>query len=160
MCLTDDVLLEELATARVAGWELCWEQGLIRFKNGLLDIHGLSAASGSSDIRAVQIEIASSLPFTMDGRLEHWNYKTFTLGDLDDFAISCFIYNRRIHALGTLCGRRKRTGGDYMEPVDGVHHGLALEVQGLWYVLLERLLLEDRKGKSPRILIPVQGAYV
>jgi hypothetical protein len=160
MCLTDDILLDELATARVAGWELCWEQGFIRFKNGLLSTNGLTEASGSVDIRAVQIDIAAKLPPTMEGRLESWHYKTFTLGDLDDFAISCFLYNRRIVALGTLAGQDSVREGMYIEPVDALHYYLSVEVQELWYVLLERLLLNDRKGKSPRILIPVQGANI
>lgn len=160
MCLTDDVRLGELATARVAGWELCWEQGLIRFKNGLLETLGLCEASGSTDLRTVEIQIAASLPNTLDGTLDSRHYKTFTLDYLDDSAISVFISNRRIHELGTLCGRYRMTGTGYIQPVDATHVFAAFEIQDLWYVLLERLLLNDRKGKVPRILIPVQGAHV
>jgi hypothetical protein len=148
MLLCQDVGANELATAQVAGWELCWEQGLIRFKNGLL-------VAGSDfiwrrDIRDLEIEILSRSPVSLDGDIDPSDFRTYTLRQLDELAIAVVRTNWRIYAnFAHLPVWRRRA---VVASAEGY------EVQALWYVLLERLLADDYVGNSVRVLIPIQGS--
>jgi hypothetical protein len=149
MILCHDVHSNELATAQVAGWELLWEQGLIRYKNGL---RGGSNLIRGSDIRGVELEIAASSPNSFYGDLGPSNYRTYTLGQLDELSFTVFCSNFRLYMNYFVLPTRMR------HVLKASPEGY--EFQALWYVLLERLLSNDHEGKSTRVLIPIQRRRV
>jgi hypothetical protein len=119
--------LEELATARVAGWRLAKEQGLIKFGSGLLS----DAVYTSADLRGFSIDIFTSIPDDDSGG-DAAHFVTYTLDTLVRLATSvCWFTALDIRNRVKLVGN-----DDYFA------------AKGLWSALLERMLRFDRRGRN------------